>query len=167
MLDRTHWKTTVLYSVVFLPMLGRSFFPAVRNTNSITFQSSLTDPQILGMYILWACCVWFLVKHPGNLKFACAPPLWPLTLFVLIVASSVLTVSRAPLYSLWRSVETCGVLLWGLLVFAMAREHQSPHKLFTSFYAMSALMLVGVIVAVISDSQHAWMREEVALSGWM
>lgn len=159
MLDRTHWKMNVLYSVVFLPILGRSFFPVVRDTNSITFQSSLTDPQILGVYILWACCVWFLVKHPGNLKLACAPPFWPLTLFVLVAASSILTVSRAPLYSLWRSVETCGVLLWGLLVFAQVREHQSPHKLFTSFYAMSALMLVGVIVAVIRDPQHAWMRE--------
>jgi len=159
MLDQTHWKMTVLYSVIFLPILGRSFFPVVRNTNSITFQSSLTDPQILGVYILWACCLWFLVKHPGHLKLACAPPFWPLTLFVLVAASSVLTVSRAPMYSLWRSVETCGVLLWGLLVFAQAREHQSPHKLFASFYAMSALMLVGVIVAVISDPQHAWMRE--------
>lgn len=157
--DRTHWKMTVLYSVVFLPILGRSFFPVVRNTNSITFQSSLTDPQILGVYILLACCVWFLVKHPDNLKFACAPPLWPLTLFVLVAASTVLTVSRAPLYSLWRSVETCGVLLWGLVVYARAREHQSPHKLFASFYAMSALMLLGVIVAMISDPQHAWMRE--------
>jgi O-antigen ligase len=159
MFAQTHWKITVLYSVIFLPILGRSFFPVVRNTNSITFQSSLTDPQILGVYILWICCVWFLFKHPSNLKLACAPPLWPLTLFVLVAASSALTVSRSPMYSLWRSVETCGVLLWGLLVFAQTREQQNPHMLFASFYAMSALMLVGVIVAVISDPQHAWMRE--------
>ncbi len=159
MLDRATWKTTILYCVVFLPLLGRSFFPMVRNTNSITFQSSLTDPQILGVYLLWAYCCWFLVKHPGDLKFAFAPPFWPLTLFVFVAASSIITVSRSPMYSLWRSVETCGVLLWGILVFAQMREHRNPSKLFVSFYAMSALMLLGVVLAVIIDPQHAWMQE--------
>lgn len=159
MLDRTSWKLTVLYSVIFLPILGRSFFPVVRNTNSITLQSSLTDPQILGVYILWAWCLWLLAKRPRNLKLAWVTPFWPLTLFVLVAAASVLTVSRAPMYSLWRSVETCGVLLWGLLVFAQVQEEQNPKKLFRSFYAMSSLMLVGVIAALVTDPKHAWMRE--------
>lgn len=159
MLDRMFGKMTVLYCVVFLPILGRSFFPVVRDTNSITFQSSLTDPQMMGVYILWVFCLWFLVKRRSNLRLALSSPFWPLTLFVLVAVTSVLTVSRAPMYSLWRSVETCGVLLWGLLVFTRVQEEQSPNKLFTSFYAMSALMLVGVIVALISDPKHAWMRE--------
>lgn len=63
------------------------------------------------------------------------------------------------MYSFWRSVETCGVLLWGLLVFAQTREQQNPLNLFRSFYAISALMLLGVVGAVIIDPQHAWMQE--------
>jgi len=63
------------------------------------------------------------------------------------------------MYSLWRSVETCGVLLWGVLVFAQSRKEQNPIKLFVSFYAMSALMLLGVVVAMVIDPQHAWMYE--------
>ncbi|MBX3330106.1 MAG: O-antigen ligase family protein [Nitrospira sp.] len=103
--------------------------------------------------------MWFLVKRPDSLKFAFASPFWPLTLFVLVAASSIITVSRAPMYSLWRSVETSGVLLWGVLVFAEMRVCRNLGKLFMSFYAMSALMLLGVVVAVIIDPQHAWMQE--------
>lgn len=159
MLNRTPWKTKVLYLIVFLPILGRSFFPMVRNTGSITFQSSLTDPQILGVYLLWTYCLFCLAKQPSNLKLAFTPPLWPLTLFVVVAVTSVITVSRSPMYSFWRSVETCGVLLWGLLVFAQTREQQNPLNLFRSFYAISALMLLGVVGAVIIDPQHAWMQE--------
>lgn len=149
----------MLYMVVFLPILGRSFFPMVRNANSITFQSSLTDPQILGVYVLWAYCMWILLREPSNLKLAFVRPLWPLTLFVLIVLSSVITVSRAPMYSLWRAIETCGVLLWGVLVLAQVKADQRPDRLFLSFYGMSVLMLLGVVVAVLVDPQHAWMQE--------
>ncbi|UVT14501.1 MAG: O-antigen ligase family protein [Nitrospira sp.] len=153
------WKATLLYLVVFFPILGRSFFPMVRNTNSITFQSSLTDPQMLGVYVLWAYCFWILLRNPHSLKLAFAKPFWPLTLFTLVAVLSAVTVSRTPMYSLWRSVETCGVLLWGLLVFAQTTEDRNPGRLFTSFYAMSALMLLGVVVAVIIDPRHAWMHE--------
>lgn len=152
-------QTKILYLVVFLPLLGRSFFPMVRNTDSISFQSSFSDPQIVGVYFLWGYCIWSLVKQPSNLRLAFAPPLWPLTLFVLVAVSSVITVSRAPIYSLWRSVETCGVLLWGLFVFAETRKNGNPGRLFVSFYVMSSLMLLGVVVAVLIDPQHAWMRE--------
>lgn len=159
MRDPTSLQTRVLYLVVFLPLLGRSFFPMVRNTESITFQSSFSDPQIVAVYLVWGYCSWSLIKAPRNLRLAFASPLWPLTLFVLVAVSSVVTVSRAPIYSLWRSVETCGVLLWSLLVFAETREHRNPSRLFVSFYAMSAVMLLGVVVAVLIDPQHAWMRE--------
>lgn len=159
MRDSTSMQTKILYLVVFLPLLGRSFFPMTRNTDSITFQSSFSDPQILGVYLLWGYCLWFLVRRPSNLRLAFAQPLWPLTLFVLVAASSVITVSRAPIYSLWRSMETCGVLLWGLLVLAEIRENRNPGRLFVSFYAMSSLMLLGVLIAVLIDPQHAWMRE--------
>ncbi len=152
-------QTRILYLIVFLPLLGRSFFPMVRNTESITIQSSLTDPQILGVYILWGYCLWFLLKHPDNLKLAFASPLWPLTLFVLVATSSIVTVSRAPMYSLWRTVETCGVLLWGILVLAQVRHDQNPKGLFVSFYSMSMLMLLGVVMAALVDPQHAWMHE--------
>ena len=131
----------------------------VRDTTSITFQSSLRDPQILGVYLLWAYCLLCLVKRPWNVKLAFSQPFWPLSLFIIVAAISVITTSRAPLYSLWRTVETCGVLLWGLLVFAQIREHQKPAKLFVSFYAMSALMLLGAAVAVAIDPDHAWMQE--------
>lgn len=158
--DPISWQTSILYLIVFLPLLGRSFFPMVRNTDSITFQSSFADPQIVGVYLMWGYCSWFLIRYPENLKLAFAPPLWPLTLFVIVAVSSVITVSRSPIYSLWRSVETCGVLLWGLLVFAKTIEHRNAGRLFVSFYAMSTLMLLGVVVTVLIDPQHAWMREE-------
>lgn len=160
MQERTSMSTLLLYAIIFLPLLGRSLFPTVRNTDSITFQSSFTDPQILGVYFMWAYCAWYLARQPKNLMLAFAQPLWPLTLFVIVAVSSVITVSRSPIYSLWRSVETCGVLLWGLLVFAETMERRNPGQLFKAFFAMSTVMLSGVIVAVLIDPQHAWMREE-------
>lgn len=157
--DLISWRTKVLYLVIFLPLAGRSFFPMVRDTDSITFQSSFADPQIVGAYLMWGYCSWFAIRHPDNLKLAFAAPLWPFTLFVLVAFSSVLTVSRAPIYSLWRSVETCGVLLWGILVFAETRKHRNPGRLFVAFYAMSTVLLLGVVAAALIDPQHAWMRE--------
>ena len=146
--------------IVFLPILGRSFFPKVRDTSSITFQSSLADPQILGVYLLWAYCLYCFARQPDKIRCSFSSPLWPFTLFTAVAVASAIMVSSSPMYSLWRSVETCSVLMWGILVFAQSRREQNPIKLFVSFYAMSALMLLGVVVAMVIDPQHAWMHEE-------
>jgi O-antigen ligase len=146
--------------IVFLPIFGRSFFPTVRDTSSITFQSSLTDPQILGMYLLWAYCLYCFARTPYTLKYLFTSPLWPLTLFTMVAAASAIVVSNSLMYSLWRSIETCGVLLWGVLVFAHWKNEQSPARLFVWFYAMTAIMFLGVVVAIIIDPQHAWMQED-------
>lgn len=159
MREQTLQEGRLLSFIVFLPIFGRSFFPKVRDTSSITFQSSLADPQILGVYLLWAYCLYCFARQPNKLRFSFSSPLWPLTLFTLVVVASAITVSSSTMYSLWRSVETCGVLLWGVLVFAQSRNEQNPIKLFVSFYAMSALMLLGVVVAMVIDPQHAWMYE--------
>lgn len=160
MLKRIFQSETLLPFIVFLPILGRSFFPTVRDTSSITFQSSLTDPQILGMYVLWAFCLYCFLRKPYTLKYLLTPPLWPLTLFTAVAVASALLVSNSLMYSLWRSLETCGVLLWGVLVFAQWKNEQSPTSLFISFYAMTAVMFLGVVVALIIDPQHAWMQED-------
>ncbi len=158
--EQTLLQGRLLPFIVFLPILGRSFFPQVRDTNSITIQSSFSDPQILGVYALWAYCIYCFVRRPDTLKGLFAFPLWPLTLFVVVIIASALMVSNSLMYSLWRSIETCGVLLWGVLVLAESRKEESPIRLFVSFYAMSALMLLGVVVAMIIDPQHAWMNDD-------
>jgi O-antigen ligase len=160
MLKQIFQSETFLPYIVFLPIWGRSFFPTVRDTRSITFQSSLTDPQILGMYVLWAYCLYCFLRKPYTLKYVLTPPLWPLTLFTAVAVASALMISNSLLYSLWRSLETCGVLLWGVLVFAHWKNEQSPSSLFISFYAMTAVMFLGVVVALLIDPQHAWMQED-------
>ena len=160
MLKQIFHSETFLPFIVFLPIFGRSFFPTIRDTRSITFQSSLTDPQILGMYVLWAFCLYCFLRKPHTLKYLLTPPLWPLTLFTVVAVASAIIVSNSLMYSLWRSLETCGVLLWGVLVFAQWKNKQSPSSLFISFYAMTTVMFLGVVVALIIDPQHAWMQED-------
>jgi len=160
MLKQIFHSETFLPFIVFLPIFGRSFFPTVRDTSSITFQSSLTDPQILGMYVLWAFCLYCFLRKPHTLKYLLTPPLWPLTLFTVVAVASAIMVSNSIMYSLWRSLETCSVLLWGVLVFAQFDKEKSPARLFVSFYAMSAVMFLGVVVAMLIDPQHAWMQED-------
>lgn len=145
--------------IVFLPILGRSFFPQVRDTSSITFQSSFSDPQILGVYVLWAYCLYCFARRPDKLRCLFASPLWALTLFTVVAVASAIMVSNSRMYSLWRCVETGGVLLWGVLALTESRKEETPIGLFASFYAMSALMLLGVVVAMVIDPQHAWMHE--------
>ena len=149
MLKQIFHEENFLPFIVFLPIFGRSFFPTVRDTSSITFQSSLTDPQILGVYLLWAYCLYCFVRRPHKLKYLFTSPLWPLTLFTAVAGASAIIVSSSLMYSLWRSVETCGVLLWGVLVFAQWKNEQSPARLFVSFYAMTAVMFLGVVFAPI------------------
>lgn len=160
MREMTSWEARFLYIIVFLPVFGRSLFPMVRDKESITFQSSFTDPQILGIYMLIAYCLYCLVRQPGSLRYAFASPLWPLTIFILVAFASAVVISRAPMYSLWRSAETSAVLLWAVLVFSHLKREQSPIKLFGAYYAMSAIMLVGILVAVAIDPQHAWIHEQ-------
>lgn len=145
--------------IVFLPILGRSFFPQVRDTSSITFQSSFSDPQILGVYVLWAYCLYCFVRRPDKLRCLVASPFWALTLFIVVAVVSAIMVSNSLMYSLWRCVETGGVLLWGVLALTESRKEETPIRFFASFYAMSALMLLGVVVAMVIDPQHAWMYE--------
>ena len=159
MLKQIVQSETFLPFIVFLPIFGRAFFPTVRDTSSITFQSSLTDPQILGMYVLWAYCLYYFLRRPYTLKYLLTPPLWPLTLFTVVAVASAIMVSNSLMYSLWRSLETCSVLLWGVLVFAQSDKEQGPARLFVSFYAMTAVMFLGVVVVLIIDPQHAWMQE--------
>lgn len=149
-----------LYYVVFLPILGRSFFPQVRDANSITFQSSFSDPQILGVYALWGYCLYLFLRNPSRLKGLFAAPLWPLTAFILVTVASSIVVSAAPLYSLWRSIEACGVLLWGALVLTDNEKRDLPNQLYLSFYTMTAVMLVGVVASMIIDPEHAWMNDD-------
>ena len=154
------WEARFLYIIVFLPVFGRSLFPMVRDKDSITFQSSFTDPQILGIYMVMAYCLYCLMRQPGSLRHAFTSPLWPLTIFTLVAFASAVVISRAPMYSLWRSAETSVVLLWAVLVFSHLKREQSPTKLFVTYYAMSAIMLLGVLVAVAIDPQHAWIHEQ-------
>jgi len=63
------------------------------------------------------------------------------------------------MYSLWRAIETTGVLLWGALILAQAKRDGSPRRLFDSFYIMSLVMLMGVIVTVVRNPEHVWMME--------
>jgi O-antigen ligase len=160
MREQTLLQGRLLHFIVFLPILGRSFFPQVRDASSISFQSSFSDPQILGVYALWAYCLYCFVRRPDKLKGLFALPLWPLTLFVVVVVASAFMVSNSLMYSLWRSIETCGVLLWGVLVLAESRKEEAPIRLFVSFYAMSTLMLLGVVAAMVIDPQHAWMNDD-------
>jgi O-antigen ligase len=51
------------------------------------------------------------------------------------------------------------VLLWGVLALAESKKEESPSSLFVPFYVMSALMLLGVVAAMVIDPQHAWMNE--------
>lgn len=160
MREITCWEARFLYTIVFLPVFGRSLFPMVRDKDSITFQSSFTDPQILGIYMLMAYCLYCLMRQPGSLRHVFTSPLWPLTIFTLVAFASAVVISRAPMYSLWRSAETGVVLLWAALVFSHLKREQSPTKLFVTYYAMSAIMLLGVLVAVAIDPQHAWIHEQ-------
>jgi O-antigen ligase len=43
---------------------------------------------------------------------------------------------------------------------AQSKKELNPTGLFLSFYAMSAIMLLGVVVAMIIDPQHSWMDED-------
>ena len=159
MREQTLPQEKLLSIIVFLPILGRSFFPQVREASSITFQSSFSDPQILGVYLLLSYCLYCFLRRPDKLKCLLAPPLWPLTVFTVIAVISAIMVSRSQMYSLWRCVETGGVLLWGALVLAESRNEEPPYRLFVSFYSISALMLLGVVAAMVIDPQHAWMNE--------
>ena len=154
------WEARFLYIIVFLPVFGRSLFPMVRDKDSITFQSSFTDPQILGIYMLLAYCLYCLMRQPGSLRYAFTSPLWPLAIFTVVAFASAIVISRAPMYSLWRSAETSVVLLWAALVLSHLKREQSPTKLFVAYYVMSAIMLLGVLVAVAIDPQHAWIHEQ-------
>lgn len=158
--DQTRIEEKLLPYIIFLPLFGRAFFPIVRDPNSITLQSSLADPQIVGMYILWAYCLYCFFREPGKIINALTAPLRPFTLFTVIVALSALIVSRSPMYSLWRSVETCGALLWGVLMLAQLRKEQHPSKLFVSYYAMTAIMLLGVVGNIVVDPEHSWRQEK-------
>ena len=159
MCQQTLLRGRLLSIIVFLPILGRSFFPQVRDASSITFQSSFSDPQILGVYLLWSYCLFCFLRRPDRLRCLFAPPLWPLTVFTVTAVISAIVVSRSQMYSLWRCVETGGVLLWGALVLAESRNEEHPFRFFVSFYAISALMLLGVVTAMVIDPQHAWMNE--------
>jgi hypothetical protein len=44
-------------------------------------------------------------------------------------------------------------------VLAESRNQEPPFRFFVSFYAISALMLLGVVTAMVIDPQHAWMNE--------
>lgn len=145
--------------VVFLPLLGRSFFPHVRNTTSITFQSSFTDPQILGTYFLWIYCLYSIARRPAALRNVSYPALWPFALFTLVAIVSSLLSSNSVMYSLWRSIETTGVLLWGMLALSQTERDGSPRRLFDSFYTMSLVMLMGVIITILQNPEHVWMVE--------
>ena len=151
--EQTLLQGKILSIIVFLPILGRSFFPQIRDANSITFQSSFFDPQILGVYLLWAYCLYCFLRRPDKLRWLLAPPLWPLTVFTVIAVISAIMVSRSHMYSLWRCVVTGGVLLWGALALAESRDGEPPFRLFVSFYAISALMLLGVVAAMVVDPQ--------------
>lgn len=160
MREQTLLEGRLLLFIVFLPILGRSFFPQVRDTSSITFQSSFSDPQILGVYVLWAYCLYCFARRPTKLRCLFTTPLWALTLFTVVAVASAILVSNSLMYSLWRCVETGGVLLWGALALTESRKEETPIRLFVSFYAMSALMLLGVVVAMVIDPSHAWMHEK-------
>ena len=160
MCKQTSKEVWLLPFIVFLPIFGRSFFPKIRDTGSITLQSSLTDPQILGVYILLAYCLYCLGRRPEKLKYLLTLPLWPLTIFTVVAVTSAIIVSSSLLYSLWRSLETCSVLLWGVLLFAQSKKEQNSTRLFVSFYAMSAFMLLSVMAAMVIDPQHAWMDDD-------
>lgn len=159
MREMTYSEIRFLYLIVFLPVFGRSLFPMVRDRDSITLQSSFTDPQILGTYMLLTYCLLCLVRRPGSIRYAFTSPLWPLTIFAIVAFASVV-ISRAPMYSLYRSVETSAVILWAVLVLSDLKKEQRPMNLFVVYLAMSAIMLLGVIAAVVIDPQHSWIHEQ-------
>lgn len=152
----------VLCCSVFLPLLGRSFFPRVRDKAALSVSASFSDPQMLGTYILLLYLVFRIICKPATLLRACAWPLWPLLTLVVAAVATSLT-SSFPLFSLWRSVETATVLLWGILVLGRVREEGTPAVFFTTFYVMSGLMLGSVLAALWLDPKHAWMVEETGV----
>ena len=152
----------VLCCSVFLPLLGRLYFPRVRDKAALTLSASFNDPQMLGIYILLLYLVSRIICKPATLVRAYSWPLWPLLTLVVAAVASSLT-SSFPLFSLWRSVETATVLLWGILVLGRVREEGTPAVFFNTFYVMSGLMLGSVLAALWLDPNNAWMVEETGV----
>lgn len=152
----------VLCCSVFLPLLGRSFFPRVRDKAALSLANSFSDPQMVGTYLLLLFLFYRIVRNPSAVLQACRWPMWPL-LALVIAAMATSYTSSFPLFSLWRSVETATVLLWGALVIGRVRESGTPAPFFTTFYVMSGLMLGSVLVALWLDPQNAWMVEETGV----
>jgi len=152
----------VLCCSVFLPLLGRLFFPRVRDKAAISLSASFSDPQMLGIYVLLLYLIYRILCKPATLVRACVWPLWPLMTMVIVAVATSLT-SSFPLFSLWRSIETATVLLWGTLVLGRVREEGTPTVFFTTFYVMSGLMLGSVLAALWLDPKNAWMVEETGV----
>lgn len=152
----------VLCCSVFLPLVGRLFFPRIRDKAALSFSASFSDPQILGTYALLLYLVYRVLCKPATLVRVFAWPLWPLLTLVVAAIATSLT-SSFPVFSLWRSVETATVLLWGALVLGRVQEEGTPAVFFTTFYVMSGLMLGSVIAALWLDPKNAWMVEETGV----
>jgi O-antigen ligase len=114
---------------------------------------------MLGTYCLWFYCLYHIARRPGELQNLSSPTLFPLAVFSAIAILSAFANSISPMYSLWRSFETIGVLLWGGIALNHAEGDNSPRKLFNGFYTMSLIMLMGVILTIVRDPGHAWMIE--------
>jgi len=152
----------VLCCSVFLPLLGRLFFPRVRDKAALSFSASFSDPQMVGTYLVLIYLFYRILRAPSSLIRAFTWPLWPLLALVgAAIATSLM--SSFPLFSLWRSVETATVLLWGTLVLVRVREEGTPAVFFTTFYVMSGLMLGSVLAALWLDPKNAWIVEETGV----
>lgn len=149
----------VLSAVVFLPLMGRMFFPRVRDKEMISLYTSFSDPQIIGTYLLLLYVAYRILRKPSLLANVGSLALAPFVMILVVAVTSVL-VSASPLFSLWRAVEFAAVVFWGALVLDRIREGRSPEYFITAFYLMSGLMLISVPLALWLDPANVWMLDE-------
>jgi len=156
------WSDVLLAAIVFLPLLGRTMFPRLRDKAAISLTASFGDPQMVGAYILLLYLIYRLLRKPSSLAQLASPALGPFVLIMTVAGASVLS-SAFPLFSMWRVLEFAVVLLWGAVVFDRLREGGSPRPFITGFYAMSGLVLATVPIALWLDPERAWLLDDTGV----
>lgn len=152
----------LLCAVVFLPLMGRMFFPRVRDKVALSLSASFSDPQIIGTYLLLLYVAYRILRKPSLLVNVSSLALAPFVMILVVAVTSVLA-SASPLFSLWRATEFAAVVFWGALVLDRIREGRSPEYFITAFYLMSGLMLISVALALWLDPANAWMLDETGV----
>jgi len=152
----------LLAAIVFLPLLGRTMFPRLRDKTAISLTASLGDPQMVGTYLLLLYLIYCLLRKPSSLAQLASPALVPFTLIMTIAGASVVS-SAFPLFSMWRVLEFAAVLLWGAVVVDRLRESGSPEPVINGFYVMSGLVLATVPIALWLDPERAWLLDDTGV----